>query len=191
MRFLIPTILVASIVVVLVAGATAEQTTTPFWKLRGCPHEHASQAARNDIRELLLNHRAGPPWARARHLALCVSTRRKARAGLHVMRQARLWRLKYENIWPIRRSTIDAGLLARLASIRFCESRGDYSIDTHHDGAYQYLPSTWSRAQAFYQAITGKHVIGWTSQANWASPAHQDVVTAVFYPAHAGEWACG
>jgi hypothetical protein len=38
--------------------------------------------------------------------------------------------------------------------------------------------------------VTGRKVVGWTSVAYAAAPAHQDVVTAYFFPAHSGEWAC-
>jgi hypothetical protein len=70
-----------------------------------------------------------------------------------------------------------------LARLRGCETRGlsfpaNYRFNGVHDGAYQYLPSTWRR--------TG----GQQAEAWMASPAEQDVRTARFFPGHRGEWAC-
>lgn len=184
MRYLIPTILVASIVV---ASASANGPAS-FSEVRGCGHEHRSKVAYKRIRSLLNNYNPAVKKERVHHYAVCVATRAKSHHAHQVARKWWKWRHTYGPIWSIRRNTVDSSLLARLASVRWCESRGDYSINTHHDGAYQYLPNTWSRAQAFYQAITGKSVVGWTSLASDAIPAHQDVVTSVFYPAHIGEW---
>jgi len=189
MRYLIPTILVAAIVVSLVTTAGADGPVS-FSEARGCDHQHRSEVAYKRIRLLLNNHNPGVKKAQVHHYAVCVATRAKSHHAHEVARKWWKWRHSYGPLWEIRRNTLDGWIVSRPASLRWCESRGNYAIDTHHDGAYQYLPSTWSRAQAYYQAVTGKKVIGWTGQANWAAPAHQDVVTAVFYPPHAGEWAC-
>lgn len=80
------------------------------------------------------------------------------------------------------RAKLSAATLAMLARLRGCETRGlrfpwNYRYRGAHDGAYQYLPSTWQRA-------------GGDGRANEASPAEQDVRTARFYPSHRSEWAC-
>lgn len=190
MRKLVVLAMIVFMAFLLPAAVQAEPTVaTPYWQVRGCDHVHRSAKSYQVVKHVLRNHRALTPAAkRLKHWAVCVATREKSRAVWRFIRRSYRWRMLYEHVWPIRLSQVDAGLLSRLASVRYCESTNNYSIDTHHDGAYQYLPSTWSRAQAFYQAVTGRKVIGWTGQANWASPAHQDVVTAVFYPAHIGEW---
>lgn len=65
-----------------------------------------------------------------------------------------------------------------LASIRACESGGDYGYDdgTYH-GAYNYDNATWAEAG------------GSTATADQASPAEQDAVTAAFIASgHRGRW---
>lgn len=101
------------------------------------------------------------------------------------------WRRSYTGMWQIREARLSPEVRAMLARLRGCETRGipfpaNYRYDGHHDGAYQYTVSTWQRAQAWYP----KRVLGWTAAAYDASPAHQDVVTAFFFPAHRAEWAC-
>lgn len=129
--------------------------------------------------------------SRVHHFATCLDTRRQAHR-LHVRARALWrWRHRYPHLWEIRRNRLDGGIVARLEVLRGCETRGipyphNYRWDGHHDGAYQYTVSTWQRAQAWYPL----RVVGWTATAYEASPAHQDVVTAFFFPAHAGEWAC-
>lgn len=66
-----------------------------------------------------------------------------------------------------------------LASIRACESGGDYSADTGngYHGAYQYSDETWQAAG------------GSTVHADDASPAEQDAVTIAYIESgHRGAW---
>lgn len=177
----------------------AEPTPDPYsYALdHGCKYEHPSADSYRATTRLLKNHRVatGRTKRRVHKWAVCVATRAKAHAVHEHVRKLWAWRHRYEHVWPIRRSAIDAGILARLGVLRGCETRGlsfwaSYTQDGHHKGAYQYAISTWSRAQAYYQTVTGRKVIGWTWSAHVSSPAHQDVITAVFFPAHTGEWAC-
>lgn len=188
---------VSAAALVTVPPAAEADGPAPYWQQRGCDHGHGYDPAARGLAAALRHHQPLRPRhvRRAAHFVRC-TTVRAITARLRSQRKAwRRWRMSYEHIWPIRRRELGSWMLARLRNLRGCETRGlrypaNYRIDTHHDGAYQYAVSTWHRAQAYYAAVTGRRVVGWTGQANWASPAHQDVVTAVFWPSHYGEWAC-
>lgn len=88
-----------------------------------------------------------------------------------------------EKRWVHAQRRLPGATQAMLRRLRGCETRGlrypaNYRYHGVHDGAYQYLPSTWHRAG------------GRQAGAHLASPAEQDVRTARFFPAHRGEWAC-
>ncbi len=72
------------------------------------------------------------------------------------------------------------GIAAKLASIRACESGGNYSTNTGNGfyGAYQFTPSTW-------QAVTGL-----SGTANMYPASVQDAAAAKLYAggAGAGNW---
>jgi hypothetical protein len=95
----------------------------------------------------------------------------------------RAWRKSYAGYWRIQVKR-QPGVHMRLAGLRYCESTGRYHISGAHDGAYQYLRSTWARAQWW---VPYRYR---TAAAHLASVDHQDAVTGRFYPSHAGEWAC-
>lgn len=181
---------------VLVAAIVPNtQAPEPYWKQKGCSHGHRSSVAYRQIRVLVRHTDVFVDSRRVGHWATCLATRAKAHAAHERARAHWAWRHRYAQLWVIRRNELDAGTLGRLAVLRGCETRGipypsNYRWAGHHHGAYQYLSSTWQRAQGYYQSVTGKRAVGWTSAAYQAAPAHQDVVTAVFFPAHAGEWAC-
>lgn len=109
---------------------------------------------------------------------------RSDRSDLHHFRnKMRAWRRSYRGYWNIQVRR-QPGVHARLAGLRYCESTGRYHISGAHDGAYQYLRSTWARAQWW---VPYRYR---TAAAHLASVDHQDAVTGRFYPSHAGEWAC-
>lgn len=166
-----------------------------YWAAKGCEHGHRSAVAYKRIRHLVRHTNPYVNKRAVRHFARCLATRAKAHEAHERARAHWAWRHQYSQLWEIRRNELDAGILGRLAVLRGCETRGiaypaNYQYSGHHHGAYQYLVSTWQRAEGYYAAVTGRKVVGWTGAAYSASPAHQDVVTAVFFPAHSGEWAC-
>ena len=67
-----------------------------------------------------------------------------------------------------------------LAALRWCESRGDYAINTGNGyyGAYQWLPSTWAS-------------VGGAGLPSDASPGEQDYRAALMLErGRRGEWGC-
>ena len=94
---------------------------------------------------------------------------------VHVKRQHH-W--IHSHIWAYRWHHIDSRLKLALARLRFCESRNNYrAVNGQYTGGYQYGPNAAARA-------------GFRGAAMYASPREQDVRTAWFFPAHAGEWEC-
>lgn len=96
--------------------------------------------------------------------------------------------------WQHKRRNLSATIRARLSNLRGCETRGipypqNYRYDGHHDGAYQYDHATWQEAQDYFAARKGS-IPSRTTYAYQAIPAHQDVVTAAFFPGHTSRWAC-
>lgn len=79
-----------------------------------------------------------------------------------------------------------------LARLRGCETRGmsypaNYRLNGHHDGAYQYDVRTWGETFAYLPRRLQRRA---HAPAYAASPAEQDVRTALFYPSHRGRWSC-
>lgn len=187
----------ALVLAVALAATAVPGAQEPQWQVRGCDHGHGYAQARRGLVAVMrspapMSRRRG---ARAHHFATCTITSGQARRLHRYASRLRRWRRSYPVVWEMREARLSPGIRATLARLRGCETRGiefpqNYRYAGHHDGAYQYLSSTWQRAQAYYARVTGERVVGWTSTAYAASPAHQDVVTAYFFPAHRGEWAC-
>jgi hypothetical protein len=116
------------------------------------------------------------PAAAHAHVAGCHT--RKCDRRIHAKRAAHWCRTHPSCVWRHRWARIDAGLKARLARLRYCESTNNYrAVNGQYTGAYQYAASTWARA-------------GGSGLAMNAPPREQDVRTAWFFPSHAGEWEC-
>lgn len=81
-----------------------------------------------------------------------------------------------------------------LARLRGCETRGiaypaNYRYSGEHDGAYQYLTSTFIRTIDYLPSKRLRRVAV-RGPAYTASPREQDVRTFYYFPGHRSEWAC-
>ena len=89
--------------------------------------------------------------------------------------------------WQIRWARVPAGLKARLARLRFCESTNNpRATNGSHWGYFQFDIRTWHEAQSAARIPAGRR----TARADYASPIMQNVVTAAFFPGNEGRWAC-
>jgi hypothetical protein len=117
----------------------------------------------------------------------CQAAPRKSKPILrvHAQRYQRAWRIRF--YWTHRWRKVDPYTKQRLANLRWCESTNNpTATNGSHWGYYQYDYATWAEAQS-WAGVPGRR---WTARADYASPIHQNVVTASFFPANTGRWAC-
>ena len=141
----------------------------PYWKTGNCEHGYTLKQSKRGIRH-------STSWLQARKFWRCA-----VRPGLRHYWQK--WKTSYKGYWRIQ-ALKNPGVHSRLSRLRYCESRGQYHIDTHHDGAYQYDYSTWHYAQNMYGVPGNKR----TTYAYQASVNHQDMVTGVLFPREPSRW---
>lgn len=84
--------------------------------------------------------------------------------------------------WREERVALGPAVRGMLARLRGCETRGiafpaNYRYEGAHDGAYQWLVSTWLS-------------VGGRGRASWAIPAEQDVRTARLHAVAPSQWQC-
>lgn len=175
-RFAITAVLVAGLFLVMATGATneSEPATKKYWQLNGCDHGYSVKQSKQGIQH-------STSWKQARKFWRCARTRPRA-VQLHGYWIG--WKNSYSGYWQIQ-ALRNPGVHARLRRLRYCESRNNYKIDSHHDGAYQYDSATWNYAQNMYGVPGSKR----TSYAYQASVEHQDVVTGVLFPREPSRWA--
>jgi hypothetical protein len=183
--------------VFLTSGATPSSPAEP--KRNGCERLYTQKAfyiyADHTFKGRVVTRREGN---RVKRMATCQHTDRKEAWAWKKRKLFKFRRWARLHPWAYRRLHIPPALKARLANLRGCETRGieerygnnaDYRWNGHHDGAYQYDGRTWWEAQNWY-AARHKTMPGRTTYAYQATPAHQDVVTASFFPSHTSRWAC-
>jgi hypothetical protein len=190
-------VIVCAVVAVVAAGGPADaqqeasaqqqhQGTTPAGPQRlrhGCRRLYSRRAFARYARRAYRWRRIGRHGQRTLwRLGRCQASARSERWARGLRRHLKARRYRRQHPWEWRRSQLSPATRAMLRRLRHCETRGisypaNYRYDGHHDGAYQYSPSTWHRA-------------GGSGLAFQASPAEQDVRTARFFPSHRGEWAC-
>ena len=164
---------------VLIVAITSEPTVAeeekrqPYWTTNNSSHGYSVKSAKRGVRHSISTRKASKFWRCARSL----QSARAVRAYWYD------WKVTYKGYWKIQ-ALKDLGVHQRLARLRYCESRGQYKIDTHHDGAYQYDTPTWAYGQAEY-GVPRKHR---TTYAYQASVNHQDVVTGYLFPREPSRW---
>ncbi len=163
----------ALFVAVSSAQTTTEQVTQPYWHKNNCDHGYSVISSKRGVRHSRSYTQARKFWRCSR----TVENARRVRA--YWVR----WKRSYKGYWRIQ-VLKNPGVHDRLATLRFCESRGNYAIDSHHDGAYQYDTPTWSYGQSVYGAPYSKR----TTYAHQASVDHQDAVTGYLFPRETSRW---
>jgi hypothetical protein len=109
----------------------------------------------------------------------------KAKHGRHVCQTHACDERVRARHWRRLRRRLSPETTQMLERLRNCETRGiayptNYRYSGHHFGAYQY---DWGPGSAADRA-------GFRVRPDLASPAEQDVRTALFYPSHRSEWTC-
>lgn len=150
-----------------------QQIAPPYWKLRGCDHNHPTRVGYRVVRRVLRVERPlkGGTVKRLRRFAVCVQTRAKSKAVWSYVRRSLKWRKAYEHVWPIRFHALPSGEQGWAVSTSSCEAGMDPAKNTGNGflGAFQFMPGTWAKAVAMYGG-------GWPSSPTSASWHHQAVV---------------
>ena len=134
--------------------------------------------------------RAFPYTANEQRAVRCVVFRQRYPKSVEIVRfHARRYRAAFDRRFflEIRWARVPAGVKARLARLRQCESTNNpRATNGSHWGYYQYDVRTWHEAQSWARIPSSRR----TARADFASPIHQNVATAAFFPANTGRWAC-
>jgi hypothetical protein len=134
--------------------------------------------------------RSFPYTANEQRAVRCVVFKQAYAKSVPIVRyHARRYRAAFERrfYWQIRWARVSPGLKSRLARLRHCESTNNpRASNGSHWGYYQYDVRTWGEAQSWAGVPPARR----TARADFAAPIHQNVVTASFFPANTGRWAC-
>jgi hypothetical protein len=152
------------------AATNMDASQVTYWQKRGCDHGHPSKVSYKTIKRLLRVHQPiGDRFKRAKHYAVCTTTHKKSRAVWDYIRRSLAWRKQYYNYWKIVFARYSSTWQSWARITGSCESGNNAAINAYHDGAFQFLPSTWTKAVSLFGG-------GSPSLAYLASYEHQAVV---------------